>query len=221
MPEVWDQGDLSSCTAHAVAAAWEFTARKEGFDVGTPSRLFIWYTGRTRAARDATDPGIQGANTGISIRQAFRAVHGSGAPPEAVWPYDPPMFARKPPRAVYAAARLHKALGYYSVKPTLEELKGALASGFPIAFYYQLYGGMKQADAKGIYDYPAPADGQALLNDKHASLIVGFDDDDDDGRFKIRDSRGPAFGDGGYVTHEYAMILGGAAEDFWVMDKVS
>ena len=45
-PSVYDQGDLGSCTANAIAAAMEFDRKKQNLTDFVPSRLFIYYTER-------------------------------------------------------------------------------------------------------------------------------------------------------------------------------
>ena len=42
-PPVYDQGQIGSCTANAIAAALEFDMMKQGLPDFTPSRLFIYY----------------------------------------------------------------------------------------------------------------------------------------------------------------------------------
>merc|ERR1711966_513094 len=48
VPPIYNQGALGSCTANALAAAFEFNERKEGYgdEEFTPSRLFIYYCER-------------------------------------------------------------------------------------------------------------------------------------------------------------------------------
>src|SRR5579872_1370158 len=46
-PPVYDQGQLGSCTANAIAAAIEFDEMKQGLTpIVMPSRLFIYYNER-------------------------------------------------------------------------------------------------------------------------------------------------------------------------------
>src|ERR1700691_1740687 len=45
-PPVYDQGQLGSCTANAIAGAIEFDQKKLGKPQFTPSRLFIYYNER-------------------------------------------------------------------------------------------------------------------------------------------------------------------------------
>ena len=45
-PPVYDQGSLGSCTANAIAAAFQFELMKQNLPVFNPSRLFIYYNER-------------------------------------------------------------------------------------------------------------------------------------------------------------------------------
>merc|ERR1711939_695779 len=44
MPDIYNQGALGSCTANAIAAAFQFCEAKQGYkkECFTPSRLFIY-----------------------------------------------------------------------------------------------------------------------------------------------------------------------------------
>jgi C1A family cysteine protease len=66
-PPVYDQGQIGSCTANAIAAAIEFDQRKQQLpQLFTPSRLFIYYNERLMEGSAASDSGAQ-------IRTASRA----------------------------------------------------------------------------------------------------------------------------------------------------
>src|SRR5215469_10984354 len=45
-PPVYDQGQLGSCTANAIAGAIEFDQKKQSLPDFIPSRLFIYYNER-------------------------------------------------------------------------------------------------------------------------------------------------------------------------------
>jgi len=75
-PPVYDQGQLGSCTANAIAAAIEFDQKKKF----VPSRLFIYYNERVIEGTVASDAGAQ-------IRDGIKTVANQGVPPEKEWPY--------------------------------------------------------------------------------------------------------------------------------------
>src|SRR6266480_4518671 len=56
-PAVYDQGDLGSCTANAIAAAFEFEMKKQELADFMPSRLFIYYYERALEGSISEDAG--------------------------------------------------------------------------------------------------------------------------------------------------------------------
>jgi C1A family cysteine protease len=214
MPEVWDQGSLDSCVPHAVAAAWEFAARKAGEAVGTPSRLFIWYEGR------ALEGSAAAADVGIMIRTALKVLFAEGAPPEELWRYVAEKFSVKPPERAYDAAKRHKAQNYFLVKPALNQtlvdrLKAVLADGFPICFSFQYFDSFESADFSGEVSMPGPDQDAAGPGGGHAALLVGYDDTAN--VFKARNSYGQTWGQHGYFTLPYDYVSAWAGPDFWTL----
>src|SRR5690348_11539655 len=97
MPPIYDQGQLGSCTANAIARVLEYTANKQGEGAQMPSRLFIYYNERAIE-------GTVGQDSGAQIRDGVKVVHKQGAPPESEWPYsdaNPGPFEKQPPDQVY------------------------------------------------------------------------------------------------------------------------
>ena len=80
-PKVYDQGQIGSCTANAIAAAIEFDRRKQKLSDFIPSRLFIYYNERSMEHSVPLDNGAQ-------IRDGIKSVAKQGACPEMEWPYD-------------------------------------------------------------------------------------------------------------------------------------
>src|SRR6478736_6841901 len=55
MPTVYDQGQLGSCTANAIAAAFEYDQTQQKLVDFMPSRLFIYYNERAIEGTIASD----------------------------------------------------------------------------------------------------------------------------------------------------------------------
>ena len=110
--EVYDQGQLGSCTANAIAGALEFDQLKQGLNAFTPSRLFIYYNERVIEHTVNEDSGAQ-------IRDGIKSVGSIGAPPETDWPYVIANFAVKPPPKATHDAPLGKAVRYQRVPQIL------------------------------------------------------------------------------------------------------
>src|ERR1700681_1590601 len=67
-PPVYDQGQLGSCTANAIAAAIEFDQRKQKLTQKfSPSRLFIYYNERVLEGTISVDGGAM-------LRDAIKSV---------------------------------------------------------------------------------------------------------------------------------------------------
>src|ERR1700727_320712 len=123
-PPVYDQGQLGSCTANAIAGAIEFDQIKANLTEFTPSRLFIYYNERSMEGTINSDAGAQ-------IRDGIKSVATLGAPPETDWPYNIAKFTQKPPAKAYSDAKQHLVVLYQRLIQDLGTLKGCLASGFP------------------------------------------------------------------------------------------
>src|SRR5579871_2128054 len=124
-PPVYDQGQLGSCTANAIAAALEFDQRKQKLaQLFTPSRLFIYYNERVIEGSTSSD-------SGAMLRDGIKAVASDGACPEPMWPYVESKFADCPAAACYKVGKTHPALGYSRIPQVLVQMKTCLAAGYP------------------------------------------------------------------------------------------
>ncbi len=83
MPPVWDQGDLGSCTSHAILAAMHYQLTRQSPDaqVLEGSRLAHYYMERAFEGTESIDNGAE-------IRDGIKIVLADGVIPEADWPYD-------------------------------------------------------------------------------------------------------------------------------------
>jgi C1A family cysteine protease len=211
-PPVYDQGELGSCTANAIAAALEFDQRKQGLkDQFTPSRLFIYY-GERVIERTVNE------DAGAMLRDGMKSVAQQGAPHEALWPYTIRKYRTKPVAAAFTDAAKHPALLYRRVTRSLDQFKGCLAAGFPFVFGFSVYASFESDAVAADGHVPMPAPGEQLLGG-HAVLAVGYDAAT--ARFIVRNSWGTEWGMGGYFTMPFAYLTDmNLSDDFWTVSLV-
>lgn len=212
MPPVYDQLMLGSCVGNAIAAAIEFSRRKQGLLDFVPSRLFIYYNSRKIEKTIPVDSGVQ-------IRDGIKAVVREGACLEIEWPYIPKAYAIKPSKICYTDAKKDIVSKYSRVPQDILSIQSALAAGYPIVVGMSIYESFENyvANTTGHINLPIP--GEKLLGG-HAVLVVGYDDKTR--RYIVRNSWGSKWGDRGYFTIPYEYLLDkNLSSDFWIIKTVS
>ncbi|HEX3792760.1 MAG TPA: C1 family peptidase [Pseudonocardiaceae bacterium] len=224
LPPCYDQGQIGSCTANAIAGAVEFALRKEKLTDFLPSRLFVYYNERAME-------GHVGSDSGAQIRDGVKSVSVQGVPPETEWPYEPvpadsdgkfPVGSReatKPSESVYEDALKNKVTSYQRVVQSLDQLRGGLAAGYPVLFGFTVYQSFESETVATTGVAQLPTAGEQVIGG-HAVLAVGYDDAQQ--RFIVRNSWGTDWGMGGYFTLPYAYLTdSGLASDFWTVRVVA
>jgi C1A family cysteine protease len=211
--EVYDQGQLGSCTGNAIAGAIEFDEIKQkAADIFTPSRLFIYYNERVIEGTVNSDSGAQ-------IRDGIKTVAKQGACHEQIWPYDIAKFRTKPPKPAYTDGAKHTAVQYQRLIQSLTEMKGCLAAGYPFVFGFTVYESFESSSVAKTGIVPFPGAKEKVVGG-HAVLGVGYDDTSQ--RFIVRNSWGPGWGMKGYFTIPYSYLTSGnLADDFWTIRMVA
>jgi C1A family cysteine protease len=211
MPLIFDQGDLGSCTANAIAAAFEFLLRIQKVTIFSASRLFIYFNERFIE-------GTIGEDAGASLRDGMDSIHKQGVCDESLWPYDLAKFAVRPPDQCFTEALLHQSIQYLSVAQELGHLKACLAAGFPFVLGISVFASFESEGVAKSGIVPMPANDEACLGG-HAVCCVGYDDAK--GAFLVRNSWGADWGDAGHFWLPYSYMTNpGLASDFWTMRSV-
>ncbi|MEO7086264.1 MAG: C1 family peptidase [Gemmatimonadaceae bacterium] len=206
MPPVYDQGQLGSCTANAIGAAYEFETRKQGLQDFMPSRLAIYYGERVIESTVASDAGAE-------IRDGMKVINKSGAAPEELWPYVVSKFATRPSAAYYAAAAKHQCTAYEAVDQAEAAIKSQLAAGFPVVIGISVYESFESDAVARTGTVPMPKPKEKLLGG-HAILITGYASK----VFRFRNSWGTNWGKSGYATLPVDYVLNAdLASDFWTV----
>ena len=206
-PPVYDQGQLGSCTANAIAAAIEFDQKKKF----VPSRLFIYYNERVMEGTVDSDAGAQ-------IRDGIKSVATVGAPPERLWPYDISKFREAPPDSAVQAAKADQIVLYQRLIQDVDTMRGCIASGFPFVFGFTVYESFEGSAVARTGVLGMPKSSEKRIGG-HAVLAVGYDDVKR--TFRVRNSWGPKWGKKGYFTIPYSYLSSPKlASDFWTIRSV-
>lgn len=211
-PPVYDQGHLGSCTANALAAAFEYDeiAQKKASEF-TPSRLFIYYN--ERYIEGSVD-----SDAGASLRDGIRVIAAWGVVDEKRWPYEIDRFADFPGDQLYADAKTERIADYARLVQKLDDLRACLAAGRPFVMGFTVYESFQSEEVAKSGDAPMPSRQEGALGG-HAVLVVGYDDAAH--RFLVRNSWGPGWGKAGYFTLPYEYMLNqDLVGDLWTIKTV-
>jgi C1A family cysteine protease len=212
VPEVLDQGNLGSCTAHALTMAQRIARIKQGLPDTRLSRLFVYYNERLIE-------GTVNEDDGAEIKDGAKVLGTYGVPPETDWPYIENQFTIKPSDQAYKDAIQDEANKYMIVEQTENEIKLCLSEGYPVVFGATLFSEFEGEEVARTGIVPMPTDASDQVGG-HAILIIGYDDNTK--RFTVLNSWGNGWGDKGYCYFPYEYITNAnLCSDFWTIRTVS
>ena len=130
-----------------------------------------------------------------------------------IWPYNKAVVANNeggpPPANAQAQAASFKVISTKQLQARwLQDLKGALADGQPVAFSVSIFQSWQNPWTYRNGDIRLPLPGERNLGG-HAMCMVGYADDDDvpgGGYFIVRNSWGEAFGQQGKIAPGYCRL---------------
>jgi C1A family cysteine protease len=206
---VYDQGELGSCTANAIGAAFEYELRRQKLAEFRPSRLAIYYGERRIEGTIMSDAGAM-------IRDGMKVIANDGAASESLWPYVIDRFTQAPSEAYATAAATRQCVSYERVEQTELALRTALAHKYPIIFGISVFESFESDAAERTGKIPMPAASEAMIGG-HAILMTGYTAK----TVTFRNSWGDSWGKGGYGTLPLDYVLNpDLADDFWILKLI-
>ncbi|WP_181357416.1 C1 family peptidase [Stenomitos frigidus] len=211
MTPVENQGNSNSCTANAMAGAYEYLAKRVKGSAHDVSRLFIYYN--ARELDGATD-----SDEGTYLRSCVKVLKKYGTCAETTWPFDLHRIFEPPHESAYTEATSFLIEDAYRVKVDLDAMRQCLADGYPFTFGLDLFSSFQKAGSKGLVPMPDPDSEQH--DGGHAMLCVGYSDADK--VFIVRNSWGEGWGDHGYcyIPYDY-MTNPDLNGDLWAIRHVA
>jgi C1A family cysteine protease len=208
-PPIEDQGELGSCTAHALTGALEVLEKKDGLPVVQFSRLFVYYNERAIEHTIAQD-------SGAMLRDGIKSLVKKGACSEMKWPYIIARYTVKPGTACFKEGLDHQITAYQRID-TVDQMRACLAEGFPFVFGFTVYESFQTQAVARTGTVSMPNRRERVLGG-HAVLAVGYNDAQK--RFVVRNSWGPDWGMGGYFTIPYNYLASrDLSDDFWTIRR--
>lgn len=215
LPPVYDQDALGSCTANALAAAFEYEQIKEKLHDFMPSRLFIYYGERFLEDTVLTD-------SGAAISDGIKVLSTKGVCPESEWPYDISKFTVEPLPNIYTDALKHKVSSAKRVNVSVLDFKTMINLGQPVVFGFKVYESF-ETNIKEDGIMPMPKIHAEKYMGGHAVVAVGYDDNmtakHRKGYLYVRNSWGTEFGKNGYFWMPYDYVNRQNVNDPWVISK--
>jgi hypothetical protein len=220
LPEVLDQGGHGSCVGHGTAEAiWGELVRESRASGGTlapecPSRLWNYWLGRVLDGDPSED-------NGTYVSSVFAMLAKYGFIPESAWPYSQADASIVPPskripvlqklaykqRLVTGTARI-TSFG----SQLITDIKTALVSGYLVTFGTQVDMAFENL---GPTDVWPGCKGQSLGG--HCMLITGYRTVNGRTQWRVRNSWGPGWCDGGSCWMDQAATDG--FDDIWLVSS--
>lgn len=207
-PEPGDQGAQSSCVGWAVAYGLktyqEAVERKVRPTLGTtfsPSYIYNQIKGG-------------GCHAGSQIYDALNLVRSEGVAPMSEFRYDAASCNTEPDMSTKNAARPFTIADWRRVDVSNEvEVKSQIASGFPVIIGMYIDHSFQNLSSRVVYKGRS-----GPLIGGHAMVVVGYDDGR--GAYKVLNSWGTNWGDGGFGWISYSAFANQVREAYTAQDVI-
>ena len=194
-PEPGSQGNQNSCVGWAVAYALK--SYQEKIEIGWSLNAFNHLFSPAYIYNQIN----RGRDQGSYISEALDLVIHQGAATLSTMPYSDANYLSQPSSQAITEASQYKAVKRIRINDT-SQIKAALVNRRPVVAGIQIYKSFY--NIKGENSVYNTATGNNLGG--HAVTIVGYNDNKFGGAFKIINSWGQSWGDGGYFWLPYEFV---------------
>lgn len=216
-----DQAEVPCCASIAAVVAMEaLDAQRAPFASLSP--LFNYYAARSRAdrlssltAREVLDSAVTFGVCRLDLHDPPFSREGAMERPSAKSVADAPL------QKLAVPLPFETPLSYWSTgsAPGPAPWRDALAHGWPIVVGFWVtnaYWSLRDG-ATDVHGDPAGM----VAGDGHAVAILGYDDTRYGGAFRVKDSRGGSFGDGGIWWLPYTLASTGLVVESWIITRIA
>lgn len=192
--EIKSQGGQGACSAFSLVSVIEYFLSKILNKKIDLSEAFVYYN--ARSIENETDK-----DEGSNFCNIIQAIRDNGVCLEELCPYNPDVYNERPSEEAYSEAENRKITEAKNVKINVDDVKSALAQGFPVVISARAFD-TYLTNANGVLRIPTAKELEEEENN-HAMVVCGYTDKE--GFFIVRNSWGTAFGDKGYcyLPYEY------------------
>src|ERR1700722_678013 len=166
---IFDQGQLGSCTANALARALMYALLKAGAPMFTPSRLMLYLCERMREGTIDSDAGA------MSI-DGVHALQHNGVCTEELWPYDITKFTLSPPQSAWDDAAKHRLLQYWGMEQRAGKVFYCLQQGLGIAYGFSVGESFESQTVADTGIVPIPGTDESIVGG-HEVYLNGYTND--------------------------------------------
>lgn len=192
---ILDQGATSSCVAHAFIGGIHLMENRAGLPFQNASRLFAYYNSR----REHSLSGLV-TDSGTYLSTCAAGLYKFGTPDEAIWPFSEWTLTvnKRPSYGAISYAHPRASGKYVEILETgddrINAIKSAIAAGFPVAFGTNVT--IPFTNSIGVTEFMRPTVTDSIAGG-HALLAIGWKTDTRGIWFRILNSWGPRWRDGG------------------------
>jgi C1A family cysteine protease len=207
--EIYDQGEVGSCTANAFAMAYQVQTNIKNGNPILLSRLYYYYFERLAEGNAQTDSGGDEVD-GLKVAQT------KGVCLETSWPYDPTKVETCPSQSCIDEAVNYKITSFsvFQLHSNLfNNIKQSIIDKKPVLIAIGVYQSFEsdEVEKTGVVPMPDPVNFEDSNDPKdpfvggHEVLIVGYTDSKH--MFTCVNSWGESWGDNGYFYLPYDYVI--------------